>query len=67
MLTTFVTIAVIAAVIALWTISAQRRPVVLDENISNAMSQIGVQLSGHLAAPWDLKKLPYPWGKEGVT
>ena len=45
MLTAFIIIAVIIAVIVLWTISIQRRLVVLDENISNAMSQIGVQLS----------------------
>jgi len=40
MLPTFITIAVIIAVIVLWIISTQRRLVVLDENISNAMSQI---------------------------
>ena len=44
MLTAFIIIAVIIAVIVLWTISIQRRLVVLDENISNAMSQIEVQL-----------------------
>jgi LemA protein len=33
----------------LWTISVQRSLVVLDENINNAMSQIGVQL----ASRWD--------------
>lgn len=46
MLATFITIIVIAAVIVLWTISTQRKLVVLDEHIGNAMSQIGVQLSG---------------------
>lgn len=35
----------IIVLIALWAISTQRKLVVLDENISNAMSQIGVQLS----------------------
>ena len=45
MLPTIITIITVAAVIALWVISTQRRLVVLDENISNAMSQIGVQLS----------------------
>ena len=59
MLPTFITIIVIAAVIILWAISTQRRLVVLDENISNAMSQIGVQLSSRfdaLTALLDLTK-----------
>jgi LemA protein len=59
MLPTFITITVIVAVIVLWIISTQRRLVVLDENISNAMSQIGVQLSSRfdaLSALLDLTK-----------
>lgn len=40
-----ITIAVIAAPIVLWTISARRRLAALDQNSCNAMSQIGVQLS----------------------
>jgi LemA protein len=59
MLPTFITIAVMIAVIVLWIISTQRRLVVLDENISNAMSQIGVQLSSRfdaLTALLDLTK-----------
>lgn len=59
MLPTFITIAVIVAGIVLWTISTQRKLVVLDENISNAMSQIGVQLSSRfdaLTALLDLTK-----------
>ena len=58
MLPTFITIAVIIAVV-LWILSTQRRLVVLDENISNAMSQIGVQLSSRfdaLTALLDLAK-----------
>ncbi|WP_186430161.1 LemA family protein [Clostridium sp. BSD9I1] len=47
MLPTFIAI---AAVIVLWTISTQRKLVVLDENTSNAMSQIGVQLSSRFDA-----------------
>lgn len=50
MLPTFITVIVIAAVIVLWIISTQRKLVVLDENISNAMSQIGVQLSSRFDA-----------------
>ena len=59
MLPTFITIAVIIAAVVLWIISTQRRLVVLDENISNAMSQIGVQLSSRfdaLTALLDLTK-----------
>ena len=50
MLPSFIAIAVIVAGIAWWIISTQRRLVVLDENISNAMNQIGVQLSSRFDA-----------------
>lgn len=59
MLQIFLAIAAVIAVIALWMISTQRKLVVLDENISNAMSQIGVQLSSRfdaLTALLDLTK-----------
>jgi LemA protein len=59
MLPTLITIITIAAVIVLWAITTQRKLVVLDENISNAMSQIGVQLSSRfdaLTALLDLTK-----------
>jgi LemA protein len=59
MLPTFIAIIAIVAVIVLWIISTQRKLVVLDENISNAMSQIGVQLSSRfdaLTALLDLTK-----------
>ena len=54
-------IAVIAiiVVLVLWVVSEQRRLVVMDENITNAMSQIGVQLSSRwdaLTALLDLTK-----------
>jgi LemA protein len=45
MIPSFIAIIAVAVVISLWVISTQRKLVVLDENISNAMSQIGVQLS----------------------
>ena len=54
----FVVLAVLA-VIVLWFISAQRRLVAMDENINNAMGQIGVQLSSRwdaLTALLDLTK-----------
>ena len=40
-----IAIGAITGVAFFWAMSAQRRLVVLDENINNAMSQIGVQLS----------------------
>ena len=59
MLPIFIAIILIIAVIVLWTISTQRKLIVLDENISNAMSQIGVQISSRfdiLTAVLDLTK-----------
>ena len=59
MLEALLALAVIAVVIVLWIIVTQRRLVMLDENVSNAMSQIGVQLSGRfdaLTALLDLTK-----------
>jgi LemA protein len=50
MLPTLIAIITIVVVIVLWAISTQRRLVVLDENVSNAMSQIGVQLSSRFDA-----------------
>ena len=49
MLSTF-TATIIIAVIILWVISTQRKLVILDENISNVMNQIGVQLSSRFDA-----------------
>ena len=44
-----IVLGVIIVTLVFWTISVQRSFVVLDENINNAMSQIGVQLSSR----WD--------------
>ena len=60
MLPTFIAI---AAVIVLWAISTQRKLVVLDENISNAMSQIGVQLSSRFDALMALLNLTKGYAK----
>ena len=49
----------VAAIVVIWFISAQRKLVVMDENINNAMSQIGVQMSSRwdaLTALLDLTK-----------
>jgi len=56
---TIIILAVIVAVVVLWFISVQRKLVTMDENINNAMSQIGVQLSSRwdaLTALLDLTK-----------
>lgn len=50
MLLNYIAIIAIAGAIVLWAISTQRKLVVLDENINNAMSQIGVQLSSRFDA-----------------
>ena len=49
-LSTLSAIGIIIGAIFIWVMSAQRRLVMLDENINNAMSQIGVQLSCRLDA-----------------
>lgn len=63
MLPTFITMSVIVAVIVLWTISTQRKLVVLDEHIGNAMSQIGVQLSVRFDAMMALLDLTKSYAK----
>lgn len=52
-------IVVIIVFLVLWAVSCQRRLAVMDENINNAMAQIGVQLSSRfdaLTALLDLTK-----------
>ena len=52
-------IAVVLVLIVLWVMNTQRSLVAMDENINNAMSQIGVQLSSRfdaLSALLDLTK-----------
>lgn len=59
MIPTLILIIAIVVIIAIWVISTQRKLVVLDENTSNAMNQIGVQLSSRfdaLTALLDLTK-----------
>ncbi|MBQ9940362.1 MAG: LemA family protein [Clostridia bacterium] len=59
MVMVFIILAVIVAVVIFWFISVQRNLVVMDENINNSMSQIGVQLSSRwdaLTALLDLTK-----------
>lgn len=50
MLPNLITIITIAVVIVLWINTTQRNLALLDENISNDMSQIGVQLSSRFEA-----------------
>ena len=59
MLIGLIVIGILVVFTILWVMSTQRRLVVLDENINNAMSQIGVQLSSRfdaLTALLDLTK-----------
>lgn len=54
-----IVIVLVLVLLAGWIISTQRRLVVMDENVNNAMSQIGVQLSSRfdaLTALLDLAK-----------
>ena len=56
---TIIILAVVVAIVVFWFISVQRKLVTMDENINNAMSQIGVQLSSRwdaLTALLDLTK-----------
>ena len=58
-MTILIIIALMVVLLAGWVMSTQRRLVVMDENINNAMSQIGVQLSSRfdaLTALLDLAK-----------
>ena len=64
MLPTYITIIVIVSVVILWIVYTQRRLVVLDENISNAMSQIGVQLSSCFDALTALLDLTKSYAKD---
>lgn len=43
--------------LAIWVVSTQRKLVILDENVNNAMSQIGVQLSSRLDVTMMLLRL----------
>ena len=63
MLPTFIAIIVIVVAIILWIIATQRKLVVLDENISNAMTQIGVQLSSRFDALMPLLSLMKNYGE----
>ena len=59
MTTPLIILGIVVVLLVLWIMSTQRRLVVLDENINNAMSQIGVQLSSRfdaLTALLDLTK-----------
>lgn len=55
----FIIIGGLIAIFVIWGIGVQRRLVAMDENVNNAMSQIGVQLSSRfdaLTALLDLAK-----------
>ena len=56
-------IILIAVIIVFWFIGAQRKLVAMDENINNAMSQIGVQLSSRWDALTSLLDLTKSYAK----
>lgn len=64
MLPTFIVIAGLLAAVVLWIIFTQRKLVVLDENISSAMSQIGVQLSSRFDVLTALLELTKGYAKQ---
>ncbi len=63
MITCIVVITIVAIIVVWLIITTQRRLVVLDENISNAMSQIGVQLSCHFDALVTILELTMGYAK----
>lgn len=52
-----IAVVIVIIFIILWLVSTQRRLVTLDENINNALSQIGVQLSARFDALTSLLEL----------
>ena len=46
----FIMIGALIAILIIWAISVQRKLAVMDENINNAMGQIGVQISSRFDA-----------------
>lgn len=68
MLPISIAIIAIAAFIALWLICTKRRLVVLDENVSNAMNRLRVQLSSCFVALTALLDITKEYaGQESVT
>lgn len=63
MMLAVIVITAIVAVFIIWVISLQRRLVALDDNINNAMSQIGVQLSSRFDALTTLLELSKDYAK----
>lgn len=47
---TIIVAALLLALLALWLVTTQRRLAVMDENVNNAMGQLGVQLSSRFDA-----------------
>jgi LemA protein len=64
MLPNIITIIAVTVVIVRWTISIQRKLSVLDDNVGNAMSQIGVQLSSRFVAMTALLDLLKAYDKQ---
>lgn len=54
--------------LAIWVVSTRRKLVILDENVNNAMSQIGVQISSRFDVTTTLLQLTKGYaGRESLT
>ncbi|WP_341877137.1 LemA family protein [Defluviitalea saccharophila] len=66
MLQNLIAIIAIAVGIVLWVRATQRKLVILDENLRNAMSQIGVQLSSRFDALMQLLDLTKDYSRDDI-
>ena len=56
----------VMVLLTIWIISAQRKLTIMDENVSNAMSQIGIQLSSRVDALNALLDLVRDYGDQEI-
>lgn len=56
----------VMVLLTIWIISAQRKLTIMDENVSNAMSQIGIQLSSRVDALTALLDLVRDYGDQEI-
>lgn len=56
----------VMVLLTIWIISAQRKLTIMDENVSNAMSQIGIQLSSRVDALNALLDLLRDYGDQEI-
>lgn len=56
----------VMVLLTIWIISTQRKLTIMDENVSNAMSQIGIQLSSRVDALTALLDLIRDYGDQEI-